>query len=71
MGEGTSAAHLEINNGAHLFNEPLLTSSEREKPDEPIFRGLFKQLSAGHIAALISEEHIAAVNNMCMRSFFL
>ena len=71
MGEGTSAAQPENNNGAHLFNEPLLNPSNRENPDEPIFRGSFSQLFVCRIAALISEEHIAAVNNMCMRSFFL
>ena len=69
MGEGTSAAQREKNNGMHLFNEPLLNSSKREKPDELIFHDPFSQLSAGHMAALISEENITALNNMCLQSF--
>ena len=34
MGEGTPAAQPENNNCTHLFSVPLLTPSEREKPDE-------------------------------------
>ena len=64
------AAPPENNNGTHLFNETLLNPSNRENQDEPIFGGPFSQLSAGRIAALNSEGHISALNNMCMRSFF-
>ena len=53
MGEVSSAAQPENNNGAHLFNEPLLNPSNRENPDEPIFRGSFSQLFVCRIAALI------------------
>ena len=70
MGEGTSAAQPKNNSGAHLFSEPQLTPSNRKKPDELIFGGTFSQLSGGRIAALISEEHRAALKNMCMRFFF-
>ena len=69
MGESTSLARPENNNGIHLFNEPLLTRSKREKPDEPIARGPFSQVSTSRIAALISEENITALNNMCLQSF--
>ena len=65
----TSAAQHENKNCTHLFSVPLLTSSEREKPDESLFRGPLSQLSTSRIAALISEEPIPALNNMCLQSF--
>ena len=71
MGEGTSAAQHENNNSTHLFSVPLLTPSEREKPDESLFRGSLSQLSTSRIAALISEEPIPALNNMCLQSFLV
>ena len=65
-----SAAQPENNNGTNTFNGHLPTTSDRKKPEEPIFRGPFSQLYVGRIAALILEENITALNNMCMRSFF-
>ena len=70
MGEGTSAAQPENNNGVHLFNEPLLTRSQGEKPDKPLFRGPLSQLSTSRIAAVISEEPIPALNNLYNQFFF-
>ena len=64
------AAPPENNNGTHLFNETLLNPSNRENQDEPIFGGPFSQLSAGRIAALNSEGHIAALNNLYNQFFF-
>ena len=65
----TSAAQRENKNSNHLFSVRLLTSFEREKPDESLFRGPLSQLSTSRIAALISEEPIPALNNMCLQSF--
>ena len=70
MGEDTSAAQTENNNGAHLLSEPLLTPSNEEKPVEPLFRGTFSQLSAGCIAVFISDEHMTDLNNLYIQSFF-
>ena len=70
MGEDMSAAQRENNNGTHLFSVPLLTRSERDKPEEPLFRGTLSQLSTSRIAAITSEESIPALNNLYNKFFF-
>ena len=70
MGEGTSAAQPDNNNGAPLFNELLPSTSKREKPDEPLFCGPLCQISTSRIAALILEEPMPALNNLYNQFFF-
>ena len=67
--ESMSSSQPENSNGTHLFTEPLPTTSKMEKPDELLFRCHFIQLSTSRIAALILEEYITALNNMCLQSF--
>ena len=59
-----SSAQPENSNGTHLFTEPLPTTSKMEKPDEPLFRCHFIQLSTSRIL----EGYITALNNMCLQS---
>ena len=62
--ESMSSAQPENSNGTHLFTEPLPTTSKMEKPDEPLFRCHFIQLSTSRIL----EGYITALNNMCLQS---